>query len=101
MHEPFVCPICWALQNPENGKCLVCGKAYTVFNGPPIVIDEFNPSRDYYIPVIFQGRTGHLIFRGRPYIVQENNGRKMFSSFTIEMESLDEDDPLFALTLVN
>lgn len=101
MHEPFVCPICWALQNPENGKCLVCGKAYTVFNGPPIVIDELNSPRDYYIPIVFQNRAGHLIFRGRPSITQEEYGGRMISNFTIEMESLDEDDPLFTLTLAN
>ena len=34
MFERHVCPICWALQDPDTGECLVCGEKYYILNVP-------------------------------------------------------------------
>ena len=32
--EPNICPVCWAMQNPADGTCLVCGEKYHVLDIP-------------------------------------------------------------------
>lgn len=48
MLESNICPVCWAFQDPNTGRCLVCGKRYNVLNIPLItapcqgtIIDSF------------------------------------------------------------
>lgn len=48
MLEPNVCPVCWAFQDPNTGRCLVCGKRYNVLNMPLVtfpcqetIVDSF------------------------------------------------------------
>ena len=34
MFEKHICPVCWAFQDPNTGKCLVCGEKYYILNTP-------------------------------------------------------------------
>ena len=38
MFESNICPVCWAFQDPNTGRCLVCGKRYNVLNIPPVIV---------------------------------------------------------------
>ena len=100
MFEKHVCPICWAFQNPATGRCLVCGKAYTIFDGPPLDLMGPNHLQDYCVPVTYNGKTGYLTFRGKPYISNEQNGCNLISSFTLEMDAPQPEDSIFQLTLI-
>jgi hypothetical protein len=79
----------------------VCGKAYTIFDGPPLdLMGRPNHLQDYCVPVTYNGKTGYLTFRGRPCISNEQNGCNLVSSFTLEMEASQPEDSVFQLTLI-
>ena len=101
MFEKHVCPICWAFQNPETGECLVCGKTYTIFDGPPLNLFGSNRPHNYCIPIIHDNKIGYLTFTGRPYITQEFNGTTQTASFSLEMDTPHSEDALFQVTLFN
>ena len=42
--EPNICPVCWAFQNPDTGKCLVCGEKYHILDVPV----SLNPNQEPY-----------------------------------------------------
>lgn len=46
MGESGICPVCWAFQDPDTGKCLVCGKSYTVLNIEPLPLKGFGRTQD-------------------------------------------------------
>ena len=99
MFEKHVCPICWAFQNPKTGECLVCGKAYTIIDAPPLNLFGSNCSHNYCIPIIHDNKIGYLTFAGRPYITQEFNGPTQTTSFSLEMNTSHPEDALFQVTL--
>ena len=99
MFEKHICPVCWAFQDPKTGKCLVCGKAYTIFDGPPLNLFGSNCSRNYCIPITHDNKIGYLIFTGRPCITQEFNGPTQTASFSFEMETPHPEDALFQVAL--
>lgn len=44
MNEPGICPLCNALQNPDTGNCLICGKHYHLLDIPTSETDNCIPS---------------------------------------------------------
>ena len=42
--EPNICPVCWAMQNPADGTCLVCGEKYRILDVPI----SLNPNQEPY-----------------------------------------------------
>ena len=42
--EPNICPVCWAFQNPDTGRCLVCGEKYHILDVPI----SFAPNQESY-----------------------------------------------------
>ena len=42
--EPNICPVCWAFQDPDTGKCLVCGEKYHILDVPV----SLNPNQEPY-----------------------------------------------------
>ena len=42
--EPNICPVCWAMQNPADGTCLVCGEKYRILDIPI----SLNPNQEPY-----------------------------------------------------
>ena len=42
--EPNICPVCWAFQNPDTGRCLVCGEKYHILDVPIL----FTPNQEPY-----------------------------------------------------
>lgn len=98
MYEPNICPVCWAFQNPETKKCLVCGKAYNTFVGEPINLDEGNYITDYCIPIIHRGKKGYLTIRGLPSLTGMMDNSKYSFSFNIENHCSNEDEAC-AITL--
>ena len=99
MFEKHICPICWAFQNPKTGECLVCGKTYTIFDGPPLNLFGSNCPHNYCIPITYDNKIGYLTFTGRPYITQELDGSTRTASFLLEMDTLRPEDALFQVTL--
>ena len=42
--EPNICPVCWAFQNPDTGRCLVCDEKYHILDVPV----SLNPNQEPY-----------------------------------------------------
>ena len=42
--EPNICLVCWAMQNPTDGTCLVCGEKYNILDVPV----SLNPNQKPY-----------------------------------------------------
>ena len=99
MFEKHVCPICWAFQNPATGCCLVCGRAYTIFDGPPLNLFGSNRSHNYCITITTDNIICYLTFTGRPYITQKFDGPTQTASFSLEMDTPHSEDALFQVTL--
>ena len=57
MFEEHICPLCGAFQDPDTGKCLICGKHYYVLNVPNIA--ESEPVSDFIVPL----SNGFLTFK--------------------------------------
>ena len=66
MFEKYVCPECWAFQDPNTGKCLVCGKRHIQLCEKPISLAANNEPQWYSVPVKWQGRDGIVTFFGKP-----------------------------------
>jgi len=52
MFEKHICPVCWAFQDPDTGKCLICGKRYHILDIP-------EPIGDFIVPL----SNGFLTFK--------------------------------------
>ena len=48
--EPHICPVCWAMQNPATGHCLVCGEKYNILDVPITFPSEEKPSAHFLVP---------------------------------------------------
>ena len=57
MLDEHICPLCNALQDPDIGKCLICGKHYHVLDIPNTAKSE--PVGDFIVPL----SNGFLTFK--------------------------------------
>ena len=57
MLEERICPLCNAFQDPDTGKCLVCGKSYHVLDIPNTA--DNGPISDFIVPL----SNGFLTFK--------------------------------------
>ena len=48
--EPHFCPVCWAMQNPETGHCLVCGDKYNILDVPVTLLPQERPFAHFLMP---------------------------------------------------
>lgn len=99
MFEEHICPVCWAFQDPDTGKCLVCGKTYTVLNIEPLPLRGFGRTQDFAIPIHDLDRNGYLTIQGCPEITIENSGRQNIVKFSIEAHPYDIDNKIFSIHL--
>lgn len=99
MFEEHICPVCWAFQDPDTGKCLVCGKTYTVLNIEPLPLRGFGRTQDFAIPIHDLERNGYLTIQGCPEITIENSGRQNIVKFSIEAHPYDIDNKIFSIHL--
>lgn len=67
MGESGICPLCNAFQDPDTGKCLVCGKRYYVLDIPNVT--DHNPIGDFIIPL----SNGFLTFKASVEMAVEEN----------------------------
>lgn len=69
MLEEYICPLCNAFQDPDTGKCLVCGKRYYVLDIPNAA--ESEPVGDFIVPL----SNGFLTFKASVEMaIEENTG---------------------------
>lgn len=100
MGESGICPVCWAFQDPDTGKCLVCGKSYTILNIEPLPLNGFGRTQDFAIPIHDSGRNGYLTIKGCPEITIENNGHRQIVSFSVKAKpSFTNDKEVFSIHL--
>ena len=67
MLEEHICPLCNAFQDPDTGKCLICGKHYHVLDVPNTTDSE--PIGDFIVPLL----NGFLTFRASVEMAIEEN----------------------------
>lgn len=67
MLEEHICPLCNAFQDPDTGKCLICGKHYHVLDIPNAA--DSSPTGDFIIPL----SKGFLTFKALVEMVIEEN----------------------------
>ena len=67
MLEERICPLCNAFQDPDTGKCLVCGKHYHVLDIPNAA--ESEPIGDFIVPL----SNGFLTFKASVEMTIEEN----------------------------
>ena len=67
MLEERICPLCNAFQDPDTGKCLVCGKHYHVLDIPNAA--EGEPIGDFIVPL----SNGFLTFKASVEMAVEEN----------------------------
>ena len=101
MFEKHVCPVCWAFQNPKDGRCLACGKSYIILMNEPVDIYGDNPPRDYCMPVIMHGKYGILTFQGALALNSVVDNYTQTFSFTIDITPETKDNALYSLTLTD
>ena len=99
MGESGICPVCWAFQDPDTGKCLVCGKTYTILNIEPLPLKGFGRTQDFAIPIHDSTQNGYLTIQGCPEITIENNGYQNTVKFSIEAHPYDIDNKIFSIYL--
>ena len=99
MNESGICPVCWAFQDPNTGKCLVCGKTYTVLNIDPLPLKGFGRTQDFAIPIHDSTKNGYLTIRGCPEITIENSGLQNTIKFSIEAHPYDIDNKICSIYL--
>ena len=99
MNESGICPVCWAFQDPDTGKCLVCGKTYTVLNIDPLPLKGLGRTQDFAIPIHDSTKNGYLTIRGCPEITIENNGLQNTIKFSIEAHPYDIDNKICSIYL--
>ena len=88
MNEPGICPVCWAFQDPNTGKCLVCDKAYVVLDINPQSLNSMGILTDYAIPIKDKGSVGFLTIRGYPMLsVDSCSYGEQKVTFSIEAHS--------------
>ena len=67
MLEEHICPLCGAFQNPDTGKCLICGKHYHVLDIPNT--SDREPIGDFIVPL----SNGFLTFKASVEMAIEEN----------------------------
>lgn len=92
-----VCPVCQAFQDPDTGKCLVCGHTYHVLVGEPLPLEGYNCLQYYAIPVQYQNRIGYLTLRGKPALSYDMDDYERKVTFTIEAVPESADSHLFSI----
>lgn len=100
MNEPGICPVCWALQDPNTGNCLVCGKTYTVLDIEPLPLKGFGRTQNFAIPIHDLTQNGYLTIQGSPAITIESNGLQNIVKFSIEAHPYDIDNKIFSIHLI-
>lgn len=81
MFEKHICPVCWAFQDPNTGKCLVCGEKYYILNVPlqSLSSDEKQPSK-YLLPFI----NGFITFTSCPTMeTTQNNEVSLYGDIPV------------------
>ena len=71
MLEEHICPLCNAFQDPDTGKCLICGKHYHVLDIPNTADNE--PIGDFIVPL----SNGFLTFRASVEMAIEEHPETM------------------------
>lgn len=67
MLEEHICPLCNAFQDPDTGKCLICGKRYHILDIPNAA--ESEAVGDFIVPL----SNGFLTFKASVEMAIEEN----------------------------